>query len=89
MSGLTYAQYGFILDPDNTTRNNLIIVPGNAYSIFKDGSVAIFSTRGHTPGHRSVLKSLADRGVVMLSGDMAHSFLGQILLSTRSACQCE
>ncbi|CAF9936873.1 MAG: hypothetical protein ALECFALPRED_006996 [Alectoria fallacina] len=72
MFGPDYAQYGFVPDLYETMRDNLVVVTGDEYDIFGDGSVTIVSTPGHTPGHQSVLVSLADRGPVMLSGDMAH-----------------
>ncbi|MCJ1455779.1 hypothetical protein MMC28_006135 [Mycoblastus sanguinarius] len=72
MFGPDYAQYGFIPDLYKTMRDNLVVVTGDEYDVFGDGSVTIFSTPGHTPGHQSLLVRLADRGPVMLSGDMAH-----------------
>ena len=72
MFGPDYAQYGFVPDLYQTMRDNLIVITGDEYDIFGDGSVTIVSTPGHTPGHQSVLVRLADRGPVMLSGDMAH-----------------
>jgi N-acyl homoserine lactone hydrolase len=40
--------------------------------LFADGSVVMFATPGHTPGHHSLLVRLGKRGVVMLSGDLFH-----------------
>lgn len=40
--------------------------------VFGDGTVIILNTPGHTPGHRSVLVKLKDRGNVILVGDAAH-----------------
>ncbi len=40
--------------------------------IFGDGSVIMLSTRGHTPGHSSLLVRLRDKGNVILSGDAVH-----------------
>ena len=40
--------------------------------VFKDGSVILFNTVGHTPGHQSALVHLAKTGWVMLSGDAVH-----------------
>jgi len=42
------------------------------HDIFGDGSVMLFSTPGHTPGHQSLLVRLRDTGAVLLSGDMVH-----------------
>ena len=40
--------------------------------VFGDGSVTIFSTPGHTPGHQSLLVKLPKTGAVVLSGDAVH-----------------
>ena len=40
--------------------------------VFGDGSVVIFATAGHTPGHQSLRLRLAKTGTVVLSGDAAH-----------------
>lgn len=72
MFGPDYAQYGFVPDLYKTMRDNLVVVTGEEYDIFGDGSVTIFSTPGHTPGHQSLLVRMAEREPVMLSGDVAH-----------------
>jgi N-acyl homoserine lactone hydrolase len=40
--------------------------------VFGDGTVMIFRTPGHTPGHQSLLVRLKDKGPVILLGDAAH-----------------
>jgi glyoxylase-like metal-dependent hydrolase (beta-lactamase superfamily II) len=40
--------------------------------VFGDGTVFIFRTPGHTPGHQSVLVRLKEKGPVVLVGDAAH-----------------
>src|SRR6266567_6611781 len=40
--------------------------------VFGDGSVTIFATPGHTPGHQSLLVKLPSTGAVVLSGDAVH-----------------
>lgn len=40
--------------------------------VFGDGTVLIFRTPGHTPGHQSVLVRLKEKGPVILVGDAAH-----------------
>lgn len=40
--------------------------------VFGDGSVIMLDLPGHTPGHHGLLVRLADRGPVLLSGDLAH-----------------
>ena len=72
MFGPDYAKYGFIPDLYKTMRDNLVVMTGDEYDVFGDGSVTIFGTPGHTPGHQSLLMRLAERGPVMLSGDIAH-----------------
>src|SRR5258705_3114936 len=42
------------------------------HDVFGDGSVTIFSTPGHTPGHQVLLVKLPKSGAVMLSGDAVH-----------------
>lgn len=40
--------------------------------VFGDGSVVMLATPGHTPGHHSLLVRLAQKGPVLISGDLAH-----------------
>lgn len=40
--------------------------------VFGDGSVMIFATPGHTPGHQSLLVILPRTGALVLSGDAVH-----------------
>lgn len=40
--------------------------------VFGDGSVLVFRTPGHTPGHTAVLVRLKEKGPVVLLGDAAH-----------------
>ena len=42
------------------------------HDVFGDGSVIIFMTPGHTPGHASLLVNLPETGPVMLTGDLWH-----------------
>jgi glyoxylase-like metal-dependent hydrolase (beta-lactamase superfamily II) len=41
--------------------------------IFGDGTVVMFATPGHTPGHHSLLVKLRHTGTVLLSGDLYDS----------------
>jgi len=43
-----------------------------AYDLFGDGSVQLFPTPGHTPGHQSVQVELPETGTVILGADIAH-----------------
>jgi glyoxylase-like metal-dependent hydrolase (beta-lactamase superfamily II) len=40
--------------------------------VFGDGTVVIFRTPGHTPGHDSLLVRLKEKGPVILAGDAVH-----------------
>jgi len=42
------------------------------YDVFGDGSVIIFPTPGHSPGHSGLLVRLKNEGVVIFSGDLFH-----------------
>lgn len=42
------------------------------YDVFGDGSVVIFPTPGHTPGHISLQLMLEETGPVLLTGDLYH-----------------
>ena len=42
------------------------------HDVFGDGSVVIFMTPGHTPGHSSLLVNLPETGPVLLTGDLYH-----------------
>jgi glyoxylase-like metal-dependent hydrolase (beta-lactamase superfamily II) len=40
--------------------------------VFGDGTVVMLNTPGHTPGHHSLMVRLKEKGVVILTGDLAH-----------------
>lgn len=42
------------------------------HDVFGDGSVTLFATPGHTPGHQSLLVKLPKTGAIVLSGDAIH-----------------
>ncbi len=42
------------------------------FDVFGDGSVVVLSAPGHTPGHQVVAVKLANRGTVVLAGDLYH-----------------
>ena len=42
------------------------------HDVFGDGSVTIFATPGHTPGHQSLLVKLPKTGALVLTGDAVH-----------------
>jgi glyoxylase-like metal-dependent hydrolase (beta-lactamase superfamily II) len=49
----------------------LELVSGDV-DLFRDGSVELISTPGHTPGSQSLMVHLANSGYIILSGDVAH-----------------
>jgi N-acyl homoserine lactone hydrolase len=48
------------------------LVIGDEYDVFGDGSVVIFQTPGHTPGHSSLQLMMPESGPVVLTGDLYH-----------------
>lgn len=42
------------------------------FDVFGDGSVVVMAAPGHTPGHQVVAVKLANRGTVVLAGDLYH-----------------
>ncbi len=42
------------------------------FDVFGDGTVVVMPTPGHTPGHQVVAVKLANRGTVVLGGDLYH-----------------
>jgi glyoxylase-like metal-dependent hydrolase (beta-lactamase superfamily II) len=82
------SEYQWISSPDGTNDNvnqlkalarrllgtpkQLRLLDGDT-DVFGDGSVALISTPGHTPGHQSLMIHLRNSGFIILSGDVAHS----------------
>jgi len=56
----------------NKLRDSTMVKLDGDRDIFGDGSVVIYSTPGHTPGHQSLLVRLPKTGPVLLSGDAVH-----------------
>ena len=65
-------------------RDSRAIVIDGDHDVFADGSVAIVSTPGHTPGHQALLVRLPRTGAVLLSGDLYH-FAGERARNTMPA----
>lgn len=42
------------------------------FDVFGDGTVVVMAAPGHTPGHQVVAVKLANRGTVVLAGDLYH-----------------
>lgn len=54
------------------TSKTLLVEGDKPYDVFGDGSVTIYRTPGHTPGHTVLLVRLPKAGPVILAGDMWH-----------------
>jgi N-acyl homoserine lactone hydrolase len=63
--GAAFATYSAL---ENSKRVDL----SGDYDVFKDGTVILKSTPGHTPGHQSLFVKLATTGPVVLTGDLYH-----------------
>jgi glyoxylase-like metal-dependent hydrolase (beta-lactamase superfamily II) len=48
------------------------ILDNEDLDVFGDGSVVVLATPGHTPGHQVLAVRLANRGTVVLGGDLYH-----------------
>ena len=73
MFGSDFADFGYSPEMYETLRGNSIQIVEGDHDVFGDGSIRIVSTPGHTPGHCSLAVRLPRSGVVILSGDVAHS----------------
>lgn len=60
-----------LLSPWLVGDGNVDLVEGDR-DIFGDGSVIILAAPGHTPGESALLVRLAQRGPIILSGDVVH-----------------
>ncbi len=57
---------------DQLENSETIVVENTDHDVFGDGSVVIKFTPGHTPGHQALFLDLANRGPLLLSGDLYH-----------------
>ncbi len=53
-------------------KDSKTIVLDGDYDVFRDGSVVLISTPGHTPGHQSLFLKFATGDPVILAGDLYH-----------------
>jgi N-acyl homoserine lactone hydrolase len=81
------AEYSWIHSPNGTNDNvnqlmalarkllgtpkHLQLIDGDR-DMFGDGSIALISTPGHTPGSQSLMVHLKNSGFIILSGDVVH-----------------
>ena len=49
-----------------------VLISGDDYDVFGDGTVVITLSKGHTPGHQVLYVKLAKTGGIVLSGDLYH-----------------
>lgn len=73
MTGRDYRQYGYVPRLYAVLKDaRIVLLPGDT-DLFGDGSLRVFFTPGHTPGHCSLLVDLANTGPLLLAADVAHS----------------
>jgi len=72
MFGSDYKKYGYVPKLYSVLKNGKVELLAGDADLFADGSMRIFSTPGHTPGHCSLLVNLRNSGMIMLSADVAH-----------------
>jgi glyoxylase-like metal-dependent hydrolase (beta-lactamase superfamily II) len=60
------ATYAALRDAKTEILNN------EDFDVFGDGTVVVMTAPGHTPGHQIVAVKLANRGTVVLAGDLYH-----------------
>jgi glyoxylase-like metal-dependent hydrolase (beta-lactamase superfamily II) len=52
--------------------DNPVTILNGDHDVFGDGLVKILAAPGHTPGHQVLFINLAQRGPIVLSGDLYH-----------------
>jgi len=72
MFGRDYKKYGYVPKLYSALKKGNVELLSGDVDLFADGSMRIFSTPGHTPGHCSLLLNLRNSGMIVLSADVAH-----------------
>jgi N-acyl homoserine lactone hydrolase len=72
MFGRDYNKYGYVPTLYSALKKDNVDLLSGDTDLFADGSMRIYSTPGHTPGHCSLLLNLRNSGMIMLSADVAH-----------------
>jgi N-acyl homoserine lactone hydrolase len=66
-AGITNPSHFTALKDAKTT-----LIDQDEYDVFRDGTVIVKSTPGHTPGHQVLVLKLAQTGTIVLAGDLYH-----------------
>jgi len=66
-AGITNPSHFTALKDAKTT-----LIDEDEYDVFRDGTVIVKSTPGHTPGHQVLVLKLAQTGTIVLAGDLYH-----------------
>jgi N-acyl homoserine lactone hydrolase len=72
MFSANFADYGYIPDFYDTLRERELEQVRGDLDLFRDQSVRLLATPGHTPGHMSLLVRLPTAGSIILTADAAH-----------------
>jgi N-acyl homoserine lactone hydrolase len=72
MFGPDYKKYGYVPKLYDAVKQGQVELLSGDTDLFGDGSMRIFSTPGHTPGHSSLLVNLPKSGSIMPAADVAH-----------------
>ena len=72
MFGPDYKKYGYLPKLYEAVKDGKVELLSGDTDLFADGSMRIYSTPGHTPGHCSLLVNLPKSGLIMLAADVAH-----------------
>lgn len=73
MFGSDYKKYGYVPKLYKAVKEGKTELLSGDSDLFADGSMRIFITPGHTPGHCSLLVNLPKSGLIMLAADVAHN----------------
>ena len=70
--GPDFAHFNYNPATYGNLRSNRVLLLNGDFDVFRDQSVVIVATPGHTIGHQSLFVRLPRSGPVVLSGDLAH-----------------
>lgn len=72
MFGHDYKKYGFVPSLYEALKTGKVELLDGDTDLYFDGSLRVFWTPGHTPGHSSLLVNLKKTGPTLLAADVAH-----------------